>query len=170
MLHERKRAVWYLEVSSTFFGQFISGWRCLWTEQLPTQPNRRFTKLCWVGKYINIIMKPTNSPTQGQLNPRKNRLKVAFGPLFPTATNFSWLGIGFTQQADYKKTKSTKLSANPLLFIHRTLNTTAPSPEPRLSSFGVIVCWGIKAGLSPHSPPRYTPPKLYRAIGSALLC
>ena len=27
---------------------------------------------------MNIIMKPTNSPTQGQPNPRKNRLKVAF--------------------------------------------------------------------------------------------
>ena len=32
--------------------------------------------------------KPTNSPTQGQPNPRKKRLKVAFGPLFPTAKQF----------------------------------------------------------------------------------
>ena len=45
----------------------------------------RFTKLCWVGKHINIIMKPTNSRTQGQANPRKIRLKVAAWPLFPTA-------------------------------------------------------------------------------------
>ena len=43
----------------------------------------RFTKLCRVGEHINVIMKPTNSPTQGQPNPRKNRLEVAFGPLFP---------------------------------------------------------------------------------------
>ena len=28
-------------------------------------------KLCWVGKHINVIIKPTNSPTQGQPNPRK---------------------------------------------------------------------------------------------------
>ena len=40
-------------------------------------------------------MKPTNSPTPGQPNPRKNRLKVAFGPLFPTANTLSWVGIDF---------------------------------------------------------------------------
>ena len=52
-----------------------------------------FTKFCWVGKHVNIIMKPTNSPTQGQPNQRKNRLKVAFGPLSPTV--FRWVEIGF---------------------------------------------------------------------------
>ena len=25
----------------------------------------RYTKFCWVGKNINIFMKPTNAPTQG---------------------------------------------------------------------------------------------------------
>ena len=48
--------------------------------------------------YIYIIMKPTNSPTQGQPNPRENRLKAALGPLFffsPGANNFSWVGIDF---------------------------------------------------------------------------
>ena len=35
------------------------------------------------------------STTQGQPNPRNNRLKVALGPLFPTANSFSWVGIGF---------------------------------------------------------------------------
>ena len=44
---------------------------------------------------VNIIMKPTSSSTQGQPTPRKIRLKVAFGPLFPTANNFSWVGICF---------------------------------------------------------------------------
>ena len=39
-------------------------------------------------------MKPTNSPTQGQLNQKKNRSSVAFGPLFPTANDVSWVGIG----------------------------------------------------------------------------
>ena len=42
-----------------------------------------------------IIMKPTNSPTQGQPNLRKNRLKVAIGSLFSTANILSWVGIGF---------------------------------------------------------------------------
>ena len=46
-------------------------------------------KLWWVGKQINN-MKPTKLP-----NPIKIRLKMAFGPLFPTATNFSWVGIDF---------------------------------------------------------------------------
>ena len=44
---------------------------------------------------MNITMKPSNSPTQGQPNPTKIRLKVTFGPLFPTANNCSWVGIGF---------------------------------------------------------------------------
>ena len=54
-----------------------------------------FTKFCWVGKHVNVSMKPTNFPTQGQPNPRKIRLKVAFGLRFPTANDFSWVGIGF---------------------------------------------------------------------------
>ena len=53
----------------------------------------QFTKLCLVAKHVNIFMKPTNSPTQGKPNPRKIRLKVAFGPLFPTANHFSWVRI-----------------------------------------------------------------------------
>ena len=38
-------------------------------------------------------MKPTNSPTQGQAYRRKIRLQAAFGPLFPTAITFRWLGL-----------------------------------------------------------------------------
>ena len=53
----------------------------------------RYTKFCWVGEHINVIMKPSNSPTQGQPNPRKNSLNVAFGPLFPTANDFRGLGF-----------------------------------------------------------------------------
>ena len=34
---------------------------------------------------------PNPRPTQL----KKIRLKVAFGPLFPTANNFSWVGIDF---------------------------------------------------------------------------
>ena len=46
----------------------------------------QYIKFCWVGKHINIIMKPSNSPTQA-----KNRLKVAFGATFsPSKIFFSW--------------------------------------------------------------------------------
>ena len=38
--------------------------------------------------WMIIIMKPTNTPTQGQPNPRKIWFKVEFGPLFPTAKHF----------------------------------------------------------------------------------
>ena len=43
--------------------------------------------------YYEAVELPNPTPTQP--NPRKIRLKVAFGPLFPTATSFSWVGIGF---------------------------------------------------------------------------
>ena len=56
----------------------------------------RSTKFSWVGKHINVIMKPTLA------NPRKTRLKVALGPLFPTANNFSWVGIDFIQETEYE--------------------------------------------------------------------
>ena len=42
----------------------------------------RYTKFCWVGKHIDIFMKPSNSPTQGQPNPRKIRLKSGLWTTF----------------------------------------------------------------------------------------
>ena len=77
----------------------------------------RSTKFCWVGKHTSIIMKPTNSQTQGQPNPRKNRLKVAFGPLFPTASIFSWVGNCFMWETDCKKPNQTKFSAYTLVYV-----------------------------------------------------
>ena len=67
-------------------------------------------RLGWQQYEIN--MKPSNSPTQGQPNPRKIRSKVTFGPLFPTANYFSGVEIGFTLETDYKKPNPTKFSAN----------------------------------------------------------
>ena len=53
-------------------------------------------------------MKPTNSPTQVQPNPRKNRLKVAFGPLLSTANIFSLVGIGlYRKQTTRNPTQPT---------------------------------------------------------------
>ena len=64
----------------------------------------RSTKLCWVGKH-KYIMNQTNSPTQGQPKPRKNRLKVAFGPLFPAANIGHGLGLVL-----YRKQTTTNLT------------------------------------------------------------
>ena len=58
-------------------------------------------------------MKPANSPTQGQPNPRKTRLKVAFwATFFPQQVMFSWAGIDFIYETDYNKPAPTKFSAN----------------------------------------------------------
>ena len=54
-------------------------------------------------------MKPPNSPTQGQPNPRKIRVKVAFGPRFPTADNFSWVGIDFMQVFRLRETQPNQI-------------------------------------------------------------
>ena len=61
-------------------------------------------------------------PTKGQPNPRKNRLKVAFGPLVSTANTFSWAGIASIYGTDYKKPNSTKFSASTLLIINRSID------------------------------------------------
>ena len=52
----------------------------------------RFTLFCWVGKHENMIMKPTNSPTHGQSNPRKKKVKCH---VFPQQIIFFRVGIGF---------------------------------------------------------------------------
>ena len=55
----------------------------------------RFTKilLSWKTYLVSMIMKPTNSPTQGQPNPRKNRFKVAFWTTFSQQIFFRGLGL-----------------------------------------------------------------------------
>ena len=52
---------------------------------------------------VDIIMKPTNSPTQGQPNPRKSGLKSGnWATFFPPQIIFAWVGIGFIWETDYK--------------------------------------------------------------------
>ena len=56
----------------------------------------RLTKSCWVGKHsLNVIMKPTNSPTQGQPNPTQEKLgyKWHLGHFFPQQKFFRGLGL-----------------------------------------------------------------------------
>ena len=55
---------------------------------------------------------PNLRPTQ----PKKLRLKVAFGPLFPTAKNVPWVGIDFMQETEYEK-------PNPTIINHFFENT-----------------------------------------------
>ena len=64
-------------------------------------------------------IKPTNTPTQGQPNPRKIRLKVAFwAPLFSTANDFSWVvGSDFIWETDYEKPNPAKIFPNILLYV-----------------------------------------------------
>ena len=52
--------------------------------------------------------------------------KVAFGPLFPTANDFSWVGMSFIQETDYKKPNPTKFSANTLSILVLLLVRTSP--------------------------------------------
>ena len=48
---------------------------------------------------------PNPRPTQ----PKKNMSNVAFGPLFPTANTFPWVGIGFIQETVYRKPNPTTI-------------------------------------------------------------
>ena len=79
--------------------------------------------------YYETVELPNPRPTQPK--PRKNRLKVAFGPLFPTSDNFWWAGIGFVWETDYKKPNPSNSSANPLiglvLFVLCTVHSVRPS-------------------------------------------
>ena len=50
--------------------------------------------LCWVGKYINIIMKPTQLPNPRPTQPQKNQVKSGIlGHFFPQQIFFRGLGL-----------------------------------------------------------------------------
>ena len=66
----------------------------------------RHTKFYWVGKHVNTITKPSNSPTQAQPNPRKIRLKVAFWATFSHSKHF-FGGLGLVL---YRKQTARNLS------------------------------------------------------------
>ena len=76
----------------------------------------RFTELCWVGKQIHIVMKPTNSPTKGQPNPIKNSCeKCHLGHFFPQQKKKIVGWDCFYTQTDNKKRNPSKFSANTLI-------------------------------------------------------
>ena len=93
----------------------------------------RHAKFCSVGKHINIIMKPTNSPTQGQPNPRQNRLKEAFGPLFcvtffPQQIIFRGLGLVLYRNRTTRNLTQPKI-------VRKHLNNSSISHFKNGSSF-----------------------------------
>ena len=65
------------------------------------------TKLGWVGKYIHITVKPTNSPNQGQPNPRKNSFKKWYLDHFFSHSKYFFRGLGL---ALYSKQTTTNLT------------------------------------------------------------
>ena len=72
-----------------------------------------------------MIMKPLRTP-QPRANPtqEKNRLKVAFGPLLPTAKSiFRGVGIDFISEkkTDYRKPNPIKFAANTPLLVEQKL-------------------------------------------------
>ena len=78
----------------------------------------RFTILCWVGKHANIIMKPTNSPTQGQPKPKKYLVKSGiWATVFPQEGNFSWVGIGFVQDNNTARSLSHPILRKQLIIF-----------------------------------------------------
>ena len=62
-------------------------------------------------------MKPTNSPTQGQPSPRKKWLKGAFGPLFPTASKFSWVDWFYTGDRLQETQPKQFFRKHPIIFV-----------------------------------------------------
>ena len=103
----------------------------------------QYTKFCWAGKHVNIIMKPTNSQTRGQPNPRKIRLKRGIWATFSHSTNIlSWVGIGFIllcRRQDYKKPNPNEIirkHANTPIF--QVIDTAALQPAGNFSLRGTV--------------------------------
>ena len=103
-----------------------------------------FTKVYWVGKHINIVMKPTNSPTQGQPNPRKMKSKVAIGPLLSTANIYFEGWDWFLWETDYKKPNPPKFSANSLILLsinNMTIAVLSKGRKITQRSASWIIAW-----------------------------
>ena len=85
----------------------------------------RYTRLCWVRKHVNATMKPTNSPTQGQPNPRKIRLKVAFWAAF---SHRKYFFVGW--DSFYIGGRLRETHPNQFLRKHPTATTTTAATIP----------------------------------------
>ena len=59
---------------------------------------RYITKFCWVGKHVNIIVKPKKLPNPRPTQPKKKKVIIgnwATFSLHKYLVVFSWVGIGF---------------------------------------------------------------------------
>ena len=67
---------------------------------------------------VNNITKPTNSPTQGEPNPREIRLKATFwAAFFPLQITFRGLGLILCRKQNTRNPTQPKLFANNLNFL-----------------------------------------------------
>ena len=64
------------------------------------------------------MMKPSNSSTQGQPNPRKTRVKVALGPLFPHGGTGNIFSVGWDWF--YVRNSLQETEPNQILLKHPT--------------------------------------------------
>ena len=76
---------------------------------------------------VNLVMKPTSAPAQGQPNPRRIGFKVAFGPLFPAVNTF-FRGLGLVLYR--KQTTRNPTQPNSTLFV-RGRNASDIVPRQR---------------------------------------
>ena len=107
----------------------------------------RFTKFCLVEKHVNISMKPTDSPTKGQPNTRKKKLKVAFGPLSSTANIFSWVGICF--------------------YVGNRPQESLTQPDPPQTSY-LRTEWCMLLSPCPIAPPQCVTPSPFSSLSLCL--
>ena len=117
---------------------------------------------------VNISMKPTNSPSQGQRNPRKTRFPSGiWASFFAQQFCFRGLGLVLYQEAD-KKPNPTEIPSNTLLIIVTDVPALCgcffcPSGVQQDGDGGVGV--PLRAGLA--NGPRHHPPRQPRDVDCA---
>ena len=92
---------------------------------------------------MNIILKSTNSPTQGQPNPRKIRLKVAFWATFFAAAKIIFGGLGlisYRKQATKIPTQTKFLHEHPVGALSEGRGQMPKSIDRILGGRLFIVC------------------------------
>ena len=77
---------------------------------------------------VNIFVKPTNSPTQDQPDPRKNRLKVAFSTtFFPQQIIFRGLGLVLYRKQTTRNLTNQILGKHPVVLLYITVVDHPPT-------------------------------------------
>ena len=110
-----------------------------------------YTEFCWGGKHVNITMKPTNSPTQGQPNPRKIRFKSGIlGHFFPQQIFFvgwDWFYMGNS----LRETQSNQIfRKHPVVVLRRTIVIRTHEIHKNLY---ITLFWLTKFGPEYYVPP-----------------